>query len=200
MAAVAAERTNEGLVRQMREDGDISSDIVESAFLEVDRGLFLKGALPDGATEGVAYEDRPLRFTKAHLSAPSLYARAVEALDFREGSTFLNLGSGSGYVSGLAPRLHRSNMPDVAHTKHALGLSDGVPSTSCRTSLDALLVLLPRIGPSKSTQRDTNTLLRVTTRSMPGDQVHTPRFASSSSSDQYSALWVPNVPRSIGSM
>ena len=53
-----------------------------------------------------AYEDGPLRVRDddcvVHLSAPSIYAAALESLDLQEGDSFLNVGSGTGYLSALA--------------------------------------------------------------------------------------------------
>lgn len=49
-----------------------------------------------------AYTDRPFKKGKIHLSAPHMYATVLEALDLRAGKSFLNVGSGSGYLSCLA--------------------------------------------------------------------------------------------------
>ena len=79
---------------------------------QVDRAAFAPAGHDDRA-----FDDAPLRATEAasgcvvHLSAPSIYAAALEALGLDEVSrwrrqlSFLNLGSGSGYLSALAAAL-----------------------------------------------------------------------------------------------
>lgn len=76
------------------------SAAVEAAFRVVDRRLFA----PQGA-EDVAYHDRPIREGRVHLSAPHMYAAVVETLELKPGQSFLNLGSGSGYLSHIVAAL-----------------------------------------------------------------------------------------------
>ncbi len=52
-----------------------------------------------------AYLDMPIRQHGVHLSAPSIYGVALEALCLAPGLSFLNIGSGSGYFSALAARI-----------------------------------------------------------------------------------------------
>lgn len=49
----------------------------------------------------MAHADQPLKEGNVHLSAPHIYGSALEALELQPNSsmTFLNIGSGSGYVS-----------------------------------------------------------------------------------------------------
>jgi protein-L-isoaspartate(D-aspartate) O-methyltransferase len=63
----------------------------------VDRKLFAP------TTEAAfVYADMPIRSGRHHLSAPGIYAEALEALlPLREGQSFLNIGSGSGYFSSV---------------------------------------------------------------------------------------------------
>lgn len=49
-----------------------------------------------------AYLDRPFKQQFIHISAPHMYATVLEALEISEGMAFLNIGSGSGYLSCLA--------------------------------------------------------------------------------------------------
>ena len=60
----------------------------------VDRGWFVPAQYLSQA-----YMDEPFLSGKFHLSAPHLYAQVLEALDLKPGQRFLNLGSGTGYLS-----------------------------------------------------------------------------------------------------
>lgn len=49
----------------------------------------------------MAHTDQPLKEGNVHLSAPHIYGSALEALELQPQSSlsFLNVGSGTGYVS-----------------------------------------------------------------------------------------------------
>jgi protein-L-isoaspartate O-methyltransferase len=53
--------------------------------------------------EGLAHADQPLKEGNVHISAPHIYGSALEALELRADSSlsFLNVGSGTGYVSSI---------------------------------------------------------------------------------------------------
>jgi len=74
----------------------------QAAFLAVDRAHFISD---DADVSSGAYADMPLRCSGVHLSAPSIYAAALEALDLRPGLSFLNIGSGAGYLSAIASQI-----------------------------------------------------------------------------------------------
>ncbi|XP_028406216.1 uncharacterized protein LOC114528733 isoform X2 [Dendronephthya gigantea] len=89
---------NEEMVKNFKQLSIISSAVVESAFLNVPRAAFLPEYLHDDA-----YGDYPVRGDDhLHMSAPHMYATVLEALDLKEGMSFLNIGSGTGYFSMLA--------------------------------------------------------------------------------------------------
>ena len=100
MAWNSSGRSNSELVRNMHRGGLIRSEKVLQAFLAVDRGNFV----PRDKREH-AYQDEPIHSAPFHLSAPHMYATVLEALELSEGMSFLNVGSGSGYLSFLVARI-----------------------------------------------------------------------------------------------
>ncbi|XP_046857635.1 uncharacterized protein LOC124451045 [Xenia sp. Carnegie-2017] len=90
--------SNEEMVKNFKQMSIISSKQVEDAFLNVPRAAFLPEFLHDEA-----YADYPVRGDDhLHMSAPHMYATVLEALNMKEGMSFLNIGSGTGYFSMLA--------------------------------------------------------------------------------------------------
>jgi len=77
---------------QLKSNGIIKSPAVEASFIATDRKHFCPEEMED-----YAYDDRPIRHQHVHMSAPHIYASALETLDLKEGCKFLCIGSGSGY-------------------------------------------------------------------------------------------------------
>ena len=130
--------------------GVITSDHVERAFRRVDRKFFvprvrektelifvrnftqysgsrnffaLHPLLPFFSLQGnesIAHSDQPLKDGNVHISAPHIYASAIEALDLVPNSSmsFLNIGSGTGYISCIvAGILGANSLNYVIHTR-----------------------------------------------------------------------------------
>ncbi len=94
-------KTNEELVDYLVNFGYIKSPRVMEAFLKVDRKLFV----PDEYKE-FAYIDEPLPIGYGQtISAPSVIALALEALDIKSTDKVLEIGTGSGYSTALLAEL-----------------------------------------------------------------------------------------------
>ncbi|XP_037335493.2 protein-L-isoaspartate O-methyltransferase domain-containing protein 2-like [Pungitius pungitius] len=94
--AVSAGEDNDDLIDNLKEAYYIRSDLVERAFRAIDRADYYLEEYRDNA-----YKDLAWRHGKIHLSAPCIYSEVMEALDLHPGLSFLNLGSGTGYLSTL---------------------------------------------------------------------------------------------------
>ena len=92
--------SNSNMVDRLVENNSyIDTPEVESAFRAVDRAFYY---LIEPDSEPVdPYEDDPWRSGNLHLSAPAIYAKVVQALDFKPGMSFLNMGSGTGYLNTI---------------------------------------------------------------------------------------------------
>ncbi|KAG8224435.1 hypothetical protein J437_LFUL001385 [Ladona fulva] len=110
--AVSSGVDNDDLVDQLANAGYIRSRLVERIFRAVDRGHYYTETPPfakdgrdgetyeaDGERRRAAYRDMAWKFGLLHLSAPCVYSQVVESLDLSPGLSFLNLGSGTGYLS-----------------------------------------------------------------------------------------------------
>lgn len=94
------------MVNKLKRFGVISSDHVEDGFRSVDRKFFVPRE-----NESMAHSDQPLKAGNVHISAPHIYGSAIEALDLVPNSSisFLNIGSGTGYISCVAAEILGTN-------------------------------------------------------------------------------------------
>ena len=92
------------MIQMLISQGNISTEAVIQAFRKVSRGDFIDPP-DDGQAEEVRYINMPFRNGVQHLSAPSIYATALEALELGEGMSFLNVCSGTGYLSALVSEI-----------------------------------------------------------------------------------------------
>ncbi|KAK6640389.1 Protein-L-isoaspartate(D-aspartate) O-methyltransferase [Polyplax serrata] len=86
-------RNNIDLVKNLRLNGVIRSDVVENTMLQVDRGNYSKMSPYMDAPQGIGYG--------VTISAPHMHAHALELLKdhLKEGEKALDVGSGSGYLT-----------------------------------------------------------------------------------------------------
>ncbi|XP_076065992.1 uncharacterized protein LOC143039616 [Oratosquilla oratoria] len=95
--AVSAGTNNDDLVDKLKAADYVRSEMVERVFRAVDRGDYFTS---DAVEQ--AYRDMAWKSDRLHLSAPCIYAQVMEGLQLSPGQSFLNLGSGTGYLSTMA--------------------------------------------------------------------------------------------------
>lgn len=87
---------NDDLINNLLHADYIKTARVERVFRAVDRAdYFLEEARSD------AYKDSAWKNGHLHLSAPCIYSEVMEGLQLKPGLSFLNLGSGTGYLSTM---------------------------------------------------------------------------------------------------
>ena len=94
--AVSAGEDNDELVDNLVEAKYIKTPLIERVFRAVDRANYY---LPDHRDN--AYKDLAWKHGNLHLSAPCIYSEVMESLELRPSLSFLNLGSGTGYLSTM---------------------------------------------------------------------------------------------------
>lgn len=94
--AVSAGEDNDDLIDNLKEAQYIRTEKVEQAFRAIDRGDYYLNGYRDSA-----YKDLAWKHGNIHLSAPCIYSEVMEALKLQPGLSFLNLGSGTGYLSTM---------------------------------------------------------------------------------------------------
>lgn len=86
---------NQSLIDELIRSGPDLSPEIERVLRLVDRGNYFE------KKSARAYMDLAWRSGSLHLSAPSIYIVALQNLDIQPGLRFLNVGSGSGYLSTI---------------------------------------------------------------------------------------------------
>ncbi|XP_043545271.1 protein-L-isoaspartate O-methyltransferase domain-containing protein 1 [Chiloscyllium plagiosum] len=94
--AVSAGEDNDDLIDNLKEAQYIRTERVERAFRAIDRADYYLEGYRDNA-----YKDLAWKHGNIHLSAPCIYSEVMEALKLQPGLSFLNLGSGTGYLSTM---------------------------------------------------------------------------------------------------
>jgi protein-L-isoaspartate O-methyltransferase len=95
--AVSTGDDNDELVDNLVDADYIKSHKAERIFRAVDRADYF---LPEHRDS--AYKDLAWKHGHLHLSAPCIYSEVLESLELEPGQSFLNLGSGTGYLSTMA--------------------------------------------------------------------------------------------------
>lgn len=93
---MSAGEDNDELIDNLKEAQYIRTDLVEQAFRAIDRADYYLEEFKENA-----YKDLAWKHGNIHLSAPCIYSEVMEALDLQPGLSFLNLGSGTGYLSSM---------------------------------------------------------------------------------------------------
>lgn len=95
--AVSSGENNDDLVDNLIEADYIKNSHVERIFRAVDRAFYYTDEFKNSA-----YNDEAWKQGNIHLSAPCIYSQVMESLELGDGISFLNLGSGTGYLSTMA--------------------------------------------------------------------------------------------------
>lgn len=102
--SVSSGQNNDELIDNLVEGGLIKSNQIERVFRCIDRGVFF---LPDFKDK--AYRDLAWREGNIHISAPCVYTKVLENLELESNLSFLNIGSGTGYLSSMVGLILGSN-------------------------------------------------------------------------------------------
>lgn len=94
--SVSSGQSNDELIDNLVEGGLIKTNNIERVFRCIDRGTFFLTDFKERA-----YRDLAWREGNLHISAPCVYTKVMENLELKEGLTFLNIGSGTGYLSSM---------------------------------------------------------------------------------------------------
>lgn len=141
MAWRSSGTTNNEMVDNLKRFQVISSPEVEAGFRSVDRRFFVPKSCKD-----IAHKDQPIRDENIHISAPHIYGSVLEALELKNdtGLSFLNAGSGTGYLTCIAAsilgpqsvhycvEIHqdviRHSQEAIAEWKETLSSKNGAPN------------------------------------------------------------------------
>eukprot|EP00190_Bangiopsis_sp_CCMP1999_P006927 CAMPEP_0198723364 /NCGR_PEP_ID=MMETSP1475-20131203/881_1 /TAXON_ID= ORGANISM="Unidentified sp., Strain CCMP1999" /NCGR_SAMPLE_ID=MMETSP1475 /ASSEMBLY_ACC=CAM_ASM_001111 /LENGTH=539 /DNA_ID=CAMNT_0044484463 /DNA_START=20 /DNA_END=1639 /DNA_ORIENTATION=+ len=93
---------NEEVISELKRGAFLTSEAVEEAFRLCPREIFV----PE-SQKANSYDMSPLRLTEYefNISAPEVYANALEVLEFEKGHRFLDIGSGCGQLTAMGALL-----------------------------------------------------------------------------------------------
>ncbi|XP_026475750.1 uncharacterized protein LOC113380945 [Ctenocephalides felis] len=93
---VSTATNNRELVENLIASKYLQSNEIADGFRIVDRGDYVSPSKRE-----FAYADCAWKYNDLHLSAPSIYCFALETLQIKPGMSFLNIGSGTGYLNTI---------------------------------------------------------------------------------------------------
>ncbi|XP_065209836.1 uncharacterized protein LOC135838158 [Planococcus citri] len=95
--SISAGADNDEMIDNLIKSRYIRTNVVEKVFRSVDRAFYFLAEF-----QHTAYRDLAWKQGNLHLSAPCIYSEVLEHLKLEPGHSFLNIGSGTGYLSTLA--------------------------------------------------------------------------------------------------
>ncbi|EDQ89676.1 uncharacterized protein MONBRDRAFT_25262 [Monosiga brevicollis MX1] len=114
--------SSNGEMVALLEEEDLLGEPLSQHFRNTDRAAFLPFSL-----QALAYEDQAVREGPYHHSAPHMYAMALTFLQIEPGCSFLNVGSGTGYLSCIvAAGASSQHQRNIGHALGNLGLNHGL--------------------------------------------------------------------------
>lgn len=93
---MSAGEDNDELIDNLVGAEYIKTKEIEGIFRAVDRGDYYATGFKENA-----YRDTAWKHGHLHLSAPCIYSEVMESLELKPGLSFLNIGSGTGYLSTM---------------------------------------------------------------------------------------------------
>uniref|UniRef100_A0A914Y0I5 Protein-L-isoaspartate O-methyltransferase n=1 Tax=Panagrolaimus superbus TaxID=310955 RepID=A0A914Y0I5_9BILA len=107
---------NQTMIRKLKATKKLHDSNITNALYSVNRSWFMPLRINDGTYEDIEYRSPSWFYysdVPIHLFSPSLYVTILKQMDFQHGHSFLNIGSGTGYLSCLAGCLIGSSGKNV---------------------------------------------------------------------------------------
>lgn len=98
---VSIGKDNDELIDNLVGHDSVKTEQIEKIMRLVDRGVFMPESARENAYKDSAWKSETGEPGFLHISAPCIYASVLENLDLKKGMSFLNIGSGTGYMSAM---------------------------------------------------------------------------------------------------
>ncbi|VDM96078.1 unnamed protein product [Thelazia callipaeda] len=131
---------NDDLVDKLVEADIVYSHGIETALRLVDRRRFFPSEGKEVAYRDMAWKSETGCPGRIHISAPCIYGNVLECLKLENGNSFLNIGSGTGYLNTIAGYLlgstgknHGIELHDnvVHYARELVAETSLLPETQC---------------------------------------------------------------------